>query len=135
MTDRIKPSLSFTIICDDVRQETGGKLSLMGLFENVYATKFPAIHPRLAVLTEWSGGQGEFIIRMRILAPDRKTVIRETSSKMMLNGVNYRHRDVSVHLNVELKAPGTYWVENFLDDEMMNSMPLNVVQVKEQPVH
>jgi len=135
MTDRIKPSLSFTIICDDVRQETGGKLSLMGLFENVYATKFPAIHPRLAVLSEWSGGQGEFKIRMRILAPDRKTVIRETSSKMTLNGINYRHRDVSVHLNVELKAPGTYWVENFLDDEMMNSIPLNVVQVREQPVH
>jgi hypothetical protein len=135
MTDRIKPSLSFTIICDDVRQETGGKLSLMGLFENVYATKFPAIHPRLAVLTEWSGGQGEFMIRMRILAPDRKTVIRETSSKMSLNGINYRHRDVSVHLNVELKTPGTYWVENFLDNEMMNSIPLNVVQVKEQPVH
>ncbi len=135
MTDRIRPSLSFTIICDDVRQEAGGKLSLMGLFENVYATKFPAIHPRLAVLTEWSGGQGEFMIRMRILAPDRKTVIRETSSKMMLNGVNYRHRDVSLHLNVELKSPGTYWVENFLDDEMMNSIPFNVVQVKEQPVH
>ncbi len=75
------------------------------------------------------------MIRMRILAPDRKTVIRETSSKMILNGVNYRHRDVSVHLNIELKSPGTYWVENFLDNEMMNSIPLNVVQVKEQPVH
>jgi hypothetical protein len=135
MTDRIKPSPGFTIICDDVRQETGGKLSLMGLFENIYATKFPAIHPRLAVLTEWSGGQGEFMIRMRILAPDRKTVIRETSSKMVLNGIQYRHRDVSLHLNVELKAPGTYWVENFLDDEMMNSIPVNVVQVREQPVH
>lgn len=135
MTDRIKPSPTFTIICDDVRQETGGKLSLMGLFENIYATKFPAIHPRLAVLTEWSGGQGEFMIRMRILAPDRKSVIRETSSKMTLNGIQYRHRDVSVHLNVELKVPGTYWVENFLDDEMMNSMPVNVVQVREQPVH
>jgi hypothetical protein len=135
MTDRIKPSPNFTIICDDVRQETGGKLSLMGLFENIYATKFPAIHPRLAVFTEWSGGQGDFTIRMRILAPDRKTVIRETSSKMSLNGIQYRHRDVSVHLNVELKVSGTYWVENFLDDEMMNSIPVNVVQVREQPVH
>ncbi len=135
MTERIKPSPVLTIICDDVRQETGGKLSLMGLFENIYATKFPAIHARLAVLTEWSGGQGEFTIRMRILAPDRKTVVRETSSKMTLNGVNYRHRDVSVHLNVELKSPGTYWVENFLDDEIMNSIPLSVVQVKEKPVH
>ncbi len=135
MTDAIKPSLNFTIICDDVRQEMGGKLSLMGLFENIYAPKFPAVHPRIAILTEWSGGQGEFGIKMRILAPDGKTVIRETNSKMTLSGVNYKHRDVSLHLNVEFKTPGTYWVENYLDEELINSIPLNVVQVKEQPVH
>ena len=135
MTDMVKPSLNFTLICDDVRQEMGGKLSLMGLFENIYAPKFPAVHPRIAVLTEWSGGQGEFGIKMRILAPDGKTVIRETNSKMTLNGVNYKHRDVSLHLNVEFKTPGTCWVENYLDDELINSIPLNIVQVKEQPVH
>ncbi len=135
MTDLIKPSLNFTIICDDVRQEMGGKLSLMGLFENIYAEKFPAVHPRVAIISEWAGGKGEFGIRMRILTPDGKTVIRETHSKMSLNGVNYRHRDVSVHLNVELQTPGTYWVENYLDDELINSIPLNVVQVKGQQVH
>src|SRR5512143_3855797 len=135
MTDTVKPSLSFTIICDDIRQEMGGKLSLMGLFENIYAQKFPAVHPRIAILSEWSGGQREFGIKMRIMAPEGKTVIRETKSKMTLNGVNYKHRDVSLHLNVEFKAPGTYWVENYLDDELINSIPLNVVQVKEQPVH
>ena len=135
MTDAVKPSLNFTVICDDVRQEMGGKLSLMGLFENIYAQKFPAVHPRIAILAEWSGGQGEFGIKMRIMAPEGKTVIRETKSKMTLNGVNYKHRDVSLHLNVEFKTAGTYWVENYLDDELINSIPLNVVQVKEQPVH
>jgi hypothetical protein len=135
MADPIKPSLNFTIICDDVRQEMGGKLSLMGLFENIYAAKFPAVHPRIAIMTEWASGQGEFGIKMRIVTPDGKTVIRETNSKMVLSGVNYRHRDVSVHLNVELKAPGTYWVENYLDDELVNSIPLHVVQLKENPVH
>ena len=135
MTDMIKPSLNFTILCDDVRQEIGGKLSLMGLFENIYATKFPAMHPRLAVITEWAEGKGEFDVTMRILSPDRKTVLRETSSKVTLNGVGFRHRDVSVHLNVEFKAPGTYWVENFLNNELINSIPVKVVQVKEQPVH
>lgn len=135
MTEQIKPSLNFTIICDDIRQEMGGKLSLMGLFENIYVPTFPAVHPRIAIISEWSAGQGEFRVRMRIVSPDGKTAIRETQSKMSLNSVHYRHRDVSLHLNVELKVPGTYWVENYLDDELINSMPLNVVQVKEQAVH
>jgi len=135
MTDRIKPSLNFTIICDDVRQEIGGKISLMGLFENIYATKFPAIHPRLAIMTEWSEGKGEFDVRTRVLSPDRKTVVRETTSKIKLSDANFRHRDVSVHLNMDFKVAGTYWIENFLDNELINSLPLRVVQVKENPVH
>ncbi len=135
MTDRTRPTVSFIIICDDVRQEMGGKISLMGLFENIYATKFPAIHPRLAVVTEWSEGKGEFDLKMRLIAPDRKTVLRETSSKMKLSDVNFRHRDVSVHLNINFKEPGTYWIENLVDNELIHSMPLRVVQVKEQSMH
>jgi hypothetical protein len=135
MTDRIRPSLNFTIICDDVRQEIGGKISLMGLFENIYATKFPAIHPRLAIMTEWSEGKGEFAVKTRLLSPDRKTVVRETVSRIKLNDANFRHRDVSLHLNIDFKVPGTYWIENYLDEELINSLPLKVVQVKEQPVH
>lgn len=135
MTEIMKPALNFTIICDDVRQEIGGKISLMGLFENIYASKFPAVHPRIAVISEWSDGIGEFAVKMMLLSPDRKAVIRETSSRIKLSGVNFRHRDISVHLNLEFKTAGTYWIENYLDGERLNSIPLKVVHVKEQPLH
>lgn len=135
MTEPISPLLNFTIVCDDVRQETGGKISLMGLFENIYATNFPAIHPRLAIMNEWSKGRGEYSIKTQILSPDRLAVIRETSSKMKLPDPNIRHRDISVHLNIEFATPGSYWIVNYLDNVMINSIPLNVIQLKEQPSH
>jgi hypothetical protein len=135
MTESIKPSLHFTLICDDIRQELGGKVSIMGLFENIFAQKFPAVHPRMAVVTEWGDGKGDYEVRTRLLSPDRSSVLRETSSKIKLPNVNAKHRDVSVHLNLEFKKAGTYWIENYLGDELVSSMPLNVVQVKEQAVH
>lgn len=135
MAENIKPSLNFTVICDDARQEVGGKISLMGLFENIYSTSFPASHPRLAIMNEWSDGKGEFEIKLQILSPDRRAVIREVFSKLILKNVNVRHRDISIHLNIDFKSPGTYWIENFLDGERMNSFPLNVLQVKEQAIH
>lgn len=135
MTETIKPSLAYTIICDDVRQEAGGKISLMGLFENIYATSFPVLHPRLAMMSEWSDGRGDFVVTTRIVSPDRKTVLRETASKMSLSDSHYKHRDISLHLNIEIQSPGTYWIEHYLDNELISSIPLNVVHIREQSFH
>ncbi|HXX81348.1 MAG TPA: hypothetical protein VEI46_07350 [Thermodesulfovibrionales bacterium] len=135
MGERTKPSLNFTLLCDDVRQEMGGKISLMGIFENVYANSFPAVHPRLATVNEWADGLGEFEATLRILSPDRKTVLRETVTKLKLVNARFKHRDISIHLNLEFKEPGTYWIENYLDGILVNSVPINVILVKEKSFH
>ncbi|GAB4411100.1 MAG: hypothetical protein OHK0032_06940 [Thermodesulfovibrionales bacterium] len=135
MAEKTRPNLNFTLLCDDVRQEIGGKISLMGIFEEIYSTRFPAVHPRLAIMNEWADGIGEFDATLRILTPDRKAVIRENVTRLRLTDTRYRHRDVSIHLNIEFKEPGTYWIENYLDGILINSVPLNVIQVKEKSFH
>lgn len=135
MTDTMKPSLSYTIICDDIRQEEGGKISLMGLFENIYSMIFPVLHPRLALMSEWADGRGEFEVVTRLQSPDRKTTLRETVSRITMNDAHHRHRDVSLHLNIEFQTDGTYWIEHYLDRELVSSMPLKVIQVKKQAFH
>ena len=135
MGEKTKPSLNFTLLCDDVRQEMGGKISLMGIFENVYAGSFPAVHPRLATVNEWADGLGEFEATLRILSPDRKTVLRETVTKLKLVNARFKHRDISIHLNLEFKEPGTYWIENYLDGILVNSVPISVILVKEKSFH
>ncbi len=35
--------LVYCVVCDDVRIEMGNKLSLMGVFENVFLPAFPSI--------------------------------------------------------------------------------------------
>ncbi len=135
MTDSMKPSLSYTIVCDDVRQEQGGKISLMGLFENIYAISFPVLHPRLALMSEWTDGKGEYEVMTRLLSPDRKTTLRETVSRITMSDAHHKHRDVSLHLNIEFTAAGTYWIEHYLDRELVSSIPLKIIQVKEQAFH
>lgn len=135
MAEKTRPHLNFTLLCDDVRQEISGKISLMGIFENIYATSFPAIHPRLAIMNEWADGIGEFEATLRILTPDRKTVLRESVTRLKLADARFKHRDISIHLNIEFKEPGTYWIENYLDGLLINSIPLNVMLVKEKSFH
>jgi hypothetical protein len=132
---KIKPRLSYTLICDDVRQEMGGKFSLMGLFESIYSAAFPATHNRFAIVNEWIGGRGEFIVKIRLLTPDRESVLSESESKLSLFNETQRHRDISIRYNTTFKVPGTYWVEMLLDGEPAGAVPLPVQMVKEQTVH
>jgi hypothetical protein len=134
-TDKTRPTLLHTILCDDVRQEVGGKFSLMGLFEGISAPLFPVTHPRFAIWNEWSGGRGEFTARVRLLAPDRRTVLSESESRLSLFSEGQRHRDISVRFNTVFPAPGTYWIEMVLDGEQVALVPLPVQQVGPQNVH
>jgi hypothetical protein len=133
--NNVKPVLVHTILCDDIRQEMGGKFSLMGLFETISAGNFPAIHPRFAIMNEWSGGRGEFIAKIRLLAPDRKTVISESEAKLALFNESQHHRDISLRFNTTFPAPGTYWIEMLLDNEQIALVPLPVQQISQQTVH
>jgi hypothetical protein len=132
---KIKPRLNYTILCDDVRAELGGKYSLMGLFESIYSNAFPALHHRFAIVNEWSGGKGEFVVRIRLLAPDRKQVLSESETKLNLFTETQRHRDISVRFNTTFTVPGTYWVETVLDDERVSMIPLTLQQVSDKNVH
>jgi hypothetical protein len=134
-TNKIKPRLNYTILCDDVRQEMGGKFSLMGLFENIYANSFPAVHPRFAIINEWIGGKGEFKVRTKVLSPDKRTVLSESEAALSLYGETQRHRDISVRFNTAFPAPGIYWIEMLLDDERVALVPLPLQTVSEKNVH
>lgn len=134
-TNKIRPTLVHTIICDDVRQELGGKFSLMGLFETISSQVFPVVHPRFAVMNEWTGGSGDFSCRMRLLAPDRTTVLWESESRFTLYNESQRHRDISVRFNTTFPVPGTYWIEMLLDGAQIALVPLTVQQLSQQIVH
>jgi hypothetical protein len=133
--NKIRPAIVVTILCDDVRQELGGKISLMGLFETISAPSFPMMHPRFAIMTEWTGGRGEFTSVIRVLAPDQSTVLSESSTRFTLYQEAQRHREVSFRLNTTFRSPGTYWVELLIDGSRAALVPLPVQQVQPQTVH
>ena len=132
---KIKPRLSFTLLCDDVRQEMGGKFSLMGLFESISSHSFPALHHRFAIMNEWTGGKGDFTVRIRLLTPDQAQVLSESETKLSLFSETQRHRDISIRYNTTFKVPGTYWIETLLDNERIGLTPLVLQTINDQLVH
>jgi hypothetical protein len=80
-------------LAEDVRQETGGKFSLLGVFagEKIFVSGTPPEVPStiafglpsLAFVFVLTEGEGRFEGRFRLVAPDRKTVLTESTFELM----------------------------------------------------
>jgi hypothetical protein len=79
---RVKaPKHEFTLLCDDIRQEMGGKTSLMGLYDHhIVVPQVPFTLPKVCFYTRFSRMDGDFKFSFSIVAPngDRKDVIRDS---------------------------------------------------------
>jgi hypothetical protein len=55
------------VLCDDIfRDEQTKKLALIGLFSEVSAPAFPAVHPRLCVLVTVTNGRGRYDLHVAL---------------------------------------------------------------------
>lgn len=75
------PKHEFTLLCDDIRQEVGGKTSLMGLYDHhIVVPQVGYVLPKVCFYTRFSRMDGQFKFGFSIVAPngDRKDIIRDS---------------------------------------------------------
>jgi len=124
MADSDKARLVYTLICDDVRIEMGNKMSLMGIFQNVFLPQFPSTVVKFAILNHWEG-ECSSTSEIRIVTPSGAEAVRSqaTGFKIARGG----HADnVTFFTNVTFSEAGTYCVEVLLDGKVAGSVPLHL---------
>jgi len=125
----IKPTLLFSVLCDDIRREHNGKFILIGLFETIGARKFPAIHPTLYIMNCWISGIGTFRQRSRILTREGTVLVEDRETSFTLRDLKSKHRVIARFNNLKFDHPGEYAVEVLLDGELKVRYPLIVKQI------
>ena len=123
--------LVYSIICDDVRLEMGNKLSLMGLFENIFFQAFPSALLKFAIVNHWIG-DGQFETHVKILAPDRKEIVVSVPSQFAIENNGYAD-NVTFFTNVSFDRSGTHIVQIYIDGNIAAERPLYVHHVPAPP--
>jgi len=130
----MKPDLVYSVLCDEVRQEINGKFIFIGVFQNLWAQQFPAVHHRMCIANSWYNGIGEFEARSAIIAPDKKTkVVESVPVKIKLTEENRGSIVVNFFQNVRFPEPGLYWVEITLNDMLVTRYPFRVDKPRPMP--
>jgi hypothetical protein len=65
------PVLNAMLISDQaIREEHTGKVSLIGIFENIYSTAFPSAHPGCAVYVKVTDAFGDYDLSLDLVRVD-----------------------------------------------------------------
>ena len=68
------------LVCDYVLRTIDGKNCLVGIFDLINASSFPATHPRLFVYVKLADGYGSYRLRTQFVDVSRNRVLSEASA-------------------------------------------------------
>lgn len=117
--------LNFAIICDNAFIDKEGRLTVVQTFNIIKSQSFPAIHPRLTVVTNYSSDNDdptqELEHLVRILDPDGKEI---SNLVIKREGVKKETQFISYFSGLPFEKPGIYKVEILLNNENQKTLPL-----------
>jgi len=120
-----KLKLVYTLLCDDVRLEMGNKVSLMGVFQNIMVDNLPVSLIKFAVLNHWRG-EGNHTTEVRVMSPNRgQMLVTSQVTDIQLTQGGFTD-NVSFFVNVVFPSAGTYWVQTYANNDMIEEIPLIV---------
>ena len=74
----IKPKFKFSILCDDVRQEVGNKLSFIGVYsKELHIPKTPFTFPKLCIYLFYEKVKGGISFNTKLIDPSGKKIGKE----------------------------------------------------------
>lgn len=126
-----KPNIISFLIADSVIQEKhSNKWSAIGIFDRIYASKFPCMHANMALYIKLCDAEGDYKIRVEFSDSNaRKLGVFEginlkVGSKLATPDFGIQTR------NLFIPKPGKYSFDLYFNDQHCGAFPLNVEESK-----
>lgn len=118
----------YFILCDDVRLEINGKVSIIGEFSQIELPHLPMTHS-LCVLTKWSGLPGASgIVELQMLAPNSNTpvTIGQQAFAFEESMFDLAHAGTVNKFPWQFQSQGIHTIRVLLDGELQGQIQLVV---------
>ena len=122
------PIVKAFLVCDQVIHDAQtGKKSLIGVFHELRAERFPAVHPMLWIYANITEARGKYRIEIQLVDVDRNTVLGRGQPPEIVISKPPETTEISAQLrNVALPGPGTYEFHLLVNDELLATKAVRV---------
>lgn len=126
-----KPVGLALILCDNVYFESGGKKALVGLFNQILARKFPALHPRLCVFVSMTEVLPGTQCSLDIVHGETDQAVFQMDAPLSKEAAPTAIWDMLFTIeNIPFPEPGPYFVRFFGNGRIMLQRPVELVLAK-----
>lgn len=129
----------YALLADSANQTKEGKLNVFGVFDRIWAKKFPVQHRQMVLILGLEGvfndvGEHSISINLVDSVGDDAVPALTGSFNMSPRGPNKPPRDriVLPIVNMPFEGPDEYKFEVRIDDVLMAEVPLEVIQHADQ---
>ena len=125
------PIVKAFLVCDQIIHDVqSGKKSVIGIFQDVRAERFPAVHPTLWIYANLTNGHGSYQFEIRLLDAKNRILGSGAPPKIDIPSPLQTIEFAAKLRNVQLPEPGTYVFELRANDEVVATKSVKVVEIK-----
>lgn len=125
--------IDLAVLADAATIDAAGKLSILGIFDRIGVSQFPAQHGRVTLVLRFTAGTSEIgshEVNIRMADPDGAEVLSLSGDMQLVGGPAARDGIRVPHiLNLDgliFRGPGMYSFDVKVDGEHHVSIPLSV---------
>jgi hypothetical protein len=124
------PSPNAFLLCDQaIKEEKTGKVSLIGIFENVNAKAFPVQHAALTLYLKSSGAEGKYSWRCELVRMEDEMVIMSQD----IGETDHKDRLATQEMLITIASiiferPGRYEFRIYANESIVGSKTFKVLE-------
>ncbi len=122
----------FAVVCDYAIIDQYGKLSVLGIFQHIWVSQFPTVHPRLHLVMRLKGSRtevGQHQVRIRLTNNEGKEIIKGDGNVNFAEppaGVLEVEAGAVLLFDVPFESAGRYQFEIEVDQNVRTAVPITV---------
>ena len=122
------PVVKAFLICDQVIHDAQtGKKTVVGVFHELRADRFPAVHPVLWIYANLTDARGRYSFEIRFVDVERNKVLGNGTPPPIDIPGPLQTTELSAQLrNVQLPGPGTYEFQLLTNDSLIATKAIRV---------
>src|SRR6202011_528133 len=123
----------WAMTADQFIVDQAGKFSVIGVWENLAALAFPAVHPLMFVVSAWEGDANSSVLaETRIWTPQQALLV-STGAMPLRFGANKRALSVNQLVQTQFVTPGAYRIEFLAEGRTLHYTDIQLTSANPAP--